>query len=429
MRGRIIIGLVGLLIFVIVLDIQTTTDVSPVPEAVSQLVTIVPATPAPLITAAPTITPLPPTITATPNATLDAVIMTLTRMAADANATTIADAQPVAYVLQSGDTLYSLGQRYGVTVDMIVRMNNIVDPTRLRVGETILIPSALTNVAAFSTAIAINPTRAPIPTSAPAVTLLTWDAATINGLPPETIIVMPEGVQQHVREIYAYGQTLGNNPRAFSKLGDSTIEYPYFLARFDEGPYNLGAYGYLEPVIDYFAGSFARQSVAIRRGLHTWSVLDPMWSPRPTCMPGEHMLACEFRLQRPSLLFIRLGSNDTGIPDATDENFREIVQFALDNGVIPILGTKADRHDGPENINNHIMRQVAADFQIPLMDYDLVAGTVPGRGLDLDNVHMTTFYAHDYTQPTAFQRGHSLHNLTALIALDRIWRVLIPPEA
>lgn len=380
--------------------------------------------PATRVSAAPTRTALPPTITPTPNATLDAVIMTLTRMAVDANATTIAEAQPVAYVLQSGDTLYGLGQRYGVTVDLIVRMNNIVDPTRLRVGQTILIPGALTNVAAFSTAIAINPTRPPTATSAPAVTLLSWELATINGLLPEMVIVMPEEVQQHVREIYAYGQTLGNNPHAFSKLGDSTIEYPYFLARFDEGPYNLGAYGYLEPVIDYFAGSFARQSVAIRRGLHTWSVLDPMWSPRPMCMPGEHMLACEFRLHRPSLLFIRLGSNDTGIPDATEENFREIVQYAIDNGVIPIMGTKADRHDGPDNTNNNIMRRVALEMRIPLMDYDLVAQTVPGRGLDQDNVHMTTFYAHDYTQPTAFQRGHSLHNLTALIALDRIWRVL-----
>jgi hypothetical protein len=34
---------------------------------------------------------------------------------------------------------------------------------------------------------------------------------------------------------------------------------------------------------------------------------------------------------------------------------------------------------------------------------------------------MTTFYAHDYTRPEAFQRGHSVHNLTALIVLDRIW--------
>jgi hypothetical protein len=61
-----------------------------------------------------------------------------------------------------------------------------------------------------------------------------------------------------------------------------------------------------------------------------------------------------------------------------------------------------------------------------LWDFDLVAQTLPGRGLDADGVHMTTFYAHDYTLPEAFQRGHSVHNLTALIVLNRIWSEIGP---
>ncbi|HLV34198.1 MAG TPA: LysM peptidoglycan-binding domain-containing protein [Spirillospora sp.] len=417
MRQRVIIGLIGLLIFIVVLDFQTTT--APTQPEISQIITAAPTLP---LAAASTTTP-PPAITPTANATLEAVILTLTEMAHIANATTIAQAQPIVYVLQSGDTPISLARRYNVPVETIMRLNNIVDPTRLRVGETLLIPGPSTDIAAFSTAIAADPPT-PAPTPAPAISMLAAESASINGLPYDAVIVMPDAVQQHIREIYARGQALGNNGRAFSKLGDSTIEYPFFLARFDEGPYNLGAYAYLQPVIDYFAGSFARQSVAIRRGLHTWSVLDPMWAPKPPCQPGEHMLACEFRLHRPSILFIRLGSNDAGIPNETDASFREIVEFAIDSGVIPVIGTKADRHEGPGNINNDIMRQVAADYRIPLMDYDLVAQTVPGRGLEQDDVHMTTFYAHDYTQPVAFQRGHGLHNLTALITLDRIWRVL-----
>ncbi len=39
---------------------------------------------------------------------------------------------------------------------------------------------------------------------------------------------------------------------------------------------------------------------------------------------------------------------------------------------------------------------------------------------------MTTFYAHDYTLPEAFQRGHSAHNLTALIVLARIQSEIQP---
>jgi hypothetical protein len=89
--------------------------------------------------------------------------------------------------------------------------------------------------------------------------------------------------------------------------------------------------------------------------------------------------------------------------------------------VIPVLGTKADRIEGPDNTNNNILRRIAADFEVPLWDFDRLAGTMPGRGLDLDNVHLTTFYAHDYTSPLATQRGHAMHNLTALLLLDAIW--------
>ena len=250
----------------------------------------------------------------------------------------------------------------------------------------------------------------------------------INGVDYQTFLMLDSNVTSHIRQIYAAGQSLGNNPRAFSKLGDSTIEPPHFLTRFDSGDYNLGDYSYLQATINYFAGSFGRQGVAIRRGLHTWSVMDPMWAPKPTCFGGEHMLACEFRLHRPSLLFIRLGANDAGIPETTEENFRNIVQFAIDSGVIPILGTKADLRASGQ-INNEIMRRVAADFQIPLMDYELIAQTLPGQGLIGDGVHLTSFFSHDYTQPTAFQRGHSTHNLAALVTLDLLWRTVLEVDS
>jgi hypothetical protein len=140
------------------------------------------------------------------------------------------------------------------------------------------------------------------------------------------------------------------------------------------------------------------------------------------CLPNEAVLNCELRVQNPSIVFIRLGSNDVGVPDSFDKNMRKTVELALANGIIPILGTKADRHEGGDNLNNNIIRQIAADFTLPLWDFDLLAATLPGRGLDQDGIHMTTFYAHDYTSPIAFERGHGLHNLTALIVLDKVWR-------
>jgi hypothetical protein len=101
------------------------------------------------------------------------------------------------------------------------------------------------------------------------------------------------------------------------------------------------------------------------------------------------------------------------------------VEYAIEQGVIPVIGTKADRFEGEDNINNIMLRQIAADYRLPLWDFDLVAATIPGRGLYIDDVHMTIYYAHDYTSPVALQRGHGVHNLTALMVLDAIRKEVI----
>ncbi len=48
---------------------------------------------------------------------------------------------PVVYVVQSGDTLTGLAQRYQTTADAIARLNNINDPSQLQVGQKITISS------------------------------------------------------------------------------------------------------------------------------------------------------------------------------------------------------------------------------------------------------------------------------------------------
>lgn len=254
------------------------------------------------------------------------------------------------------------------------------------------------------------------------------DSMAVLGFPLNTIIVMTPETRTHVHAIYLHGQQLGANPRAFSKVGDSTIQNPFFLALFEDNRYILGPYDYLQPVIDYYRGSFAREGAAVQRGLHSWSVFDPMWADPELCEPAETPLACEFRIHNPSVLLIRLGANDAGMADYFDEHMREIVEYAIANGVVPVLGTKADRIDGPENTNNNIIRQIAAEYHVPLWDFDMVAGQIPGRGLDLDQVHMTSYIPTDYNQQVAYERGHTVHNLTALMALDAVWRLTITNE-
>jgi hypothetical protein len=257
------------------------------------------------------------------------------------------------------------------------------------------------------------------PTAVPA-TPIPFDPTMVLGVPVESIVFLPDIVVDRSREIINRGRALGRDSQAFSKLGDSLIANPHFLTGFDTLRYELGEYEYLQPVIEQFGGSFDRYGVAIHAGLHSWGIFDPMWANKEWCQPNEEMVACEFRLNNPSILLILMGSNDAGAPDNFAYNMRKVVEFSIENGVLPVLTTKADRFEGPENANNIIIREIATEYAIPLWDFDLVAGSIPNRGLIDDQVHLTPFDEFDYTMPEAMQQGHGVHNLTALMVLEAI---------
>lgn len=244
----------------------------------------------------------------------------------------------------------------------------------------------------------------------------------LNGIPYSQIIILPDETIRHMQEIYALGQEMGRDPNRFSKLGDSIIANADFLTRFDKpGTYILGPYDYLQPVIDNFPGSWERFGVAIKIGLRAWGVFDPAWANKEWCEPNEVMIDCEIRLNNPSILIIHLGSND--LDTNFDEFLRKTIERTLELGVIPVLLTKADRYEGDDNRNNNTIRQAAADYAVPLIDFDVVAETLPNRGIkEGDNVHLSGPMAHDYNQPIVYEKGHTVHNLTVLLMMDRIWK-------
>lgn len=322
---------------------------------------------------------------------------------------------PITHVVQPGESLGQIAARYGMTGSDILRANQITDPNLVLAWTTLLIPYLTPTptrtppaIYALSTANAAN---------TPVLTL-TPRLETLNGVPLSEIIVLPPAARRFARSIYEYGQSLGNNPHAFSRIGDSVIEQPYFLTRFDDDEYNLGNYAFLQATIDHFDGSFDRPDIAVWRGLHSWSVFDPVWALKPPCASGETVIACVIRVEQPSILFLRLGTNDVGVPDAFETNMRRMIVYAVEHGVIPVLITKADRHGGDDN--NAIIRRLASELAVPLWDFDRAASALPNRGLDQDGIHLTTFYAHDYRQSVALQRGHGLQNLTALLMLDAL---------
>lgn len=240
----------------------------------------------------------------------------------------------------------------------------------------------------------------------------------LNGLPVGMIVVVSDEARANVRQIYAQGQALGRNPRAFAKVGDSTMLWPPFLSNFDWGRYRLGDFGYLQRTIVRFAGFFARESLAVRKGMHSWEELDPAQANGEQCLPGETPLTCELRATNASFALIRLGANDSLTPGQFEPAMRQIIQTCINLGVVPILGTKPDHYEGPENTINQLIRRLAAEYRIPLWDFDLLAETVPGRGLQPDGLHLKEGGTNDYADPSSFQFIGPMEDLSALMALD-----------
>jgi hypothetical protein len=235
--------------------------------------------------------------------------------------------------------------------------------------------------------------------------------------------VLPQ-VSSRVEDIYAQGISLGNNPQAFAKVGDCGGSISWFLGPFEDGPnhYNLGEYAYLQTVIDHFSGSFGRNSVAAQNGFTASSVFAPVWSDQSQCYPGETPLACEYRVLKPSFVFVMLGTNDRWDIGAFEGNMREIIEYSIDHGVVPILGTKADNFEGDESINGIIAR-LAIEYEVPLWNFWRAVQPLPRHGLEKDEVHLT-WGPVDFDDPENLQMAWPVRNLTALQTLDRVWRTV-----
>ncbi|MCP3913326.1 MAG: LysM peptidoglycan-binding domain-containing protein [Actinomycetia bacterium] len=59
---------------------------------------------------------------------------------------------PQTYVIQSGDTLGVVAQRFGVALTDLIALNGIDDPDRISVGLEIVIPDGTTPIATTTTA-------------------------------------------------------------------------------------------------------------------------------------------------------------------------------------------------------------------------------------------------------------------------------------
>jgi len=230
-------------------------------------------------------------------------------------------------------------------------------------------------------------------------------------------------VSDTAREIYQRGLAMGNNPHAFSKVGDCQNVTTYFLATFDEpGSYSLGKkYAYLQDTIDYFHGSFGRESLAVKPGFNVAAVLSPLRSDKTVCKANESPLACELRVHRPAFAIISLEQWWGGKPtDDYGTYLRQIVEYTISQGVVPILATKADNIEGDNSINRTIA-EIAYEYDIPLWNFWRAAHPLPNHGLIEDGFHLT-FAGNRFDDPVAMKSAWPWRNLTALQVLDAVRR-------
>jgi hypothetical protein len=244
----------------------------------------------------------------------------------------------------------------------------------------------------------------------------TFDPAAWTELP-----VVPQ-LNERVKAIYQRGQELGNDPRAFSKIGDCGSTPAWFLGDFDRGEkyYSLGDYQNLKDVIEAFQGSYGRTSLAAKSGFNASSIFAPIWADRAQCLPNESPLACEYRIQKPAFAFIMLGSNDVWHQDEFEPQLRKIIEFSIENGVIPILSTKADNLEGDNTINATIAR-LAIEYGVPLWNYWQAVQPLQDAGLQEDQVHIT-WGPNRFDDPLVMKKGWPVRNLTALQVLEAVWR-------
>ncbi|MFN3741656.1 MAG: SGNH/GDSL hydrolase family protein [Anaerolineales bacterium] len=226
--------------------------------------------------------------------------------------------------------------------------------------------------------------------------------------------ILPSGISDKMKEAYQKGIEAGNNPRAFSKIGDGNASASWFLDAFDQGNYDLGDYAALQATVDYFSGSFARRSLAAGSGFTTVTLFEPARSQE--CLAEETRLDCELRLHRPSFALILFGTSEAYSPDKFESGMRRILDHLLAKGVVPVLFTKADNREGDHRINAIIVN-LAQEYQVPLVNFWRAVQPLPRHGLQPDGEHIT-WGGNFFGDPLAMQNAWPWRNLLTLQMLD-----------
>lgn len=226
--------------------------------------------------------------------------------------------------------------------------------------------------------------------------------------------IIPE-VTNTAREIYSKGLELGNNPHAFSKVADCQNVRQSFLGFFDHpGQYEqMSGMEELQDTIDNFSGYFDRDGQATQYGFNAAAVLSPLWTDTEVCLPDENPLECELRITRPTFVLISLEFWFEGrTSDVYERYMRQIIEYTISQGAVPILATKADNIEEDHSLNL-TTANLAYEYDIPLWNWWAAAQPLGDHGIDpyRDGFHISV-------------EAWNVRSKTFLQTLDHLWEGL-----
>ncbi len=242
-------------------------------------------------------------------------------------------------------------------------------------------------------------------------------------------------VTNNIRAIYRDGQRMGNQRDVFSKVGDSITATQQFLTPIGNGDYDLASYRSLQNTIDYYSGGqvpsgnpFNRRSLAAGVGWSAMAVLDPDLANKNVCGQDESPLVCEYRVAKPSVALIMLGTNDATFLGRVEytESMQQVIETTIDMGVIPVLSTIPDQPGNQEKVNafNAALVELAQEYRLPLWDYHDALDELPQQGISADGIHPEIRDNPAHFTPDNLRYGYPVRNLTALQMLAAVQQSL-----
>lgn len=220
--------------------------------------------------------------------------------------------------------------------------------------------------------------------------------------------VIPE-LTATVRAIYEKG----NDPHAFSKIGDCQNLKTVFLWKFDHldiYEFDWDITPYLD-TIENFQGYFDRDGQSAQYGFTAASPLTQIQTDPENCQPDETPMECELRIARPTFVLISLEFPFNGrTPGLYEQYLRRIIEYTMAQGAVPILATKADNVEKDNSINL-IIAQLAYEYDLPLWNWWAAAQPLANNGIDpyRDGFHIS-------------EQAWEERSKTFLQVLDHLWK-------